>query len=101
MTNYAMSHGDNYTCKPVLPIPDPWEDAPPFAVGQVRRGWSGLWGTSGIFDLTGDSGQMRGMGDYRTCNYVDHGGCLGRDEQYPARRAKCCRARMPTWNSGP
>jgi prepilin-type N-terminal cleavage/methylation domain-containing protein/prepilin-type processing-associated H-X9-DG protein len=68
ITNYAMSHGDNYTALtagdgPPLNI---WETAPPIAAGQTRRGWSGLWGTSGIFDITGETGTMRGMGDYRT-----------------------------------
>lgn len=66
-TNYAMSHGDNYTMVPLNTGPENvWETQPPIAVGQVRRGWSGLWGTSGIFDVAGETGVMRGFADYRT-----------------------------------
>jgi len=71
VTNYAMSHGDNYTMRNQNEGPENiWEDKPPIPVGQVRRVWSGLWGTSGIFDEPGDTGVMRGMADYRTCNYT-------------------------------
>jgi prepilin-type N-terminal cleavage/methylation domain-containing protein/prepilin-type processing-associated H-X9-DG protein len=67
LTSYAMSHGDNYTMRNQNEGPENiWEDLPPIPAGRTRRGWSGLWGTSGVFDEPGDTGIMRGMADYRT-----------------------------------
>src|SRR5262249_47028185 len=65
VTNYAMSHGDNYTYTPLNNNPQ-WEDTPPIPAGKTRRGRGGLGGPSGILDVGREPGVMRGFADYRT-----------------------------------
>jgi len=69
VTNYNMSHGDNYTALPLIGN-NPWETPSPPPPGTVVRiGWQQLWGTKGP-DFAPPAGDpavgMRGFSDYRT-----------------------------------
>jgi len=69
VTNYHMSHGDNYTVFP-LSGANPWETSspPPSPLVGPRIGWHGFWGTTGVIGApAGDTeAGMRGFADYRS-----------------------------------
>jgi len=68
VSNYSLSHGDNYSMVP-LGRTNPWETpSPPPAGVTTRIGWHGFWGTVGVIAApAGDTeGGMRGFADYRT-----------------------------------
>jgi prepilin-type N-terminal cleavage/methylation domain-containing protein/prepilin-type processing-associated H-X9-DG protein len=75
VTNYYMSHGDNYSVFP-LSGANPWETPSPVPAGTLQRiGWHGFWGTTGVIPPpAGDvESPLRGFSDYRTM------GCTGID----------------------
>ena len=68
ISNYAGSFGDNYAIGALTGSQNPWETypyPPTLAVGQIRIGWPGFWGTNFNATLGRPGGQLRGMFCYR------------------------------------
>jgi prepilin-type N-terminal cleavage/methylation domain-containing protein/prepilin-type processing-associated H-X9-DG protein len=68
VTNYNMSFGDNYAMLPIGTA-NPWETTLPITdPTRARIGYNGFWGTTGVVNYGGETGNMRGFSDYRTMN---------------------------------
>jgi len=68
VSNYSLSHGDNYSIMGIGAA-NPWETPTPPPAGTITRiGWHGFWGTRGVIAApAGDTeGGMRGYADYRS-----------------------------------